>query len=363
MIRGVLRSLALLSGLSAGISPALAEGIAGADDPAFAAPFARALQGGADPTALDDLHAAAEAGNAAAIAVLPVVLQWLPPQGTLAERNRYYRRIAGRPLAEALPEAWPEAALWRDGETGAAEDLPDRAARLIAAGESARAAHLLSVWLNQTGGTVPLPPELSGADLPLWLNAMALATSYAFGEGEAARAPLLAALKADRAEAALAKDILADADWRMSVEATAELATTGTSQTAQDTARAYREAQVFRMSGPASAADATLIAATLTGHIEFTGVEGLCALRCPGSAPACGAAAIRALGLPLPAVPVAALPPAAILSEADFARSPRGADLFLTAARDRLAQLPDRAARIRAAAGTDACLAELLATP
>ena len=52
-----------------------AQTLPGADDPAFRAPFERALQAD-DPTALAEIHAAAEAGNLAALRALPAVLVW-----------------------------------------------------------------------------------------------------------------------------------------------------------------------------------------------------------------------------------------------------------------------------------------------
>ena len=57
-------------------TPAWAGPPAGIDDPAFRAPFDRALQVD-DPTALLELHAAAESGNTAALLALPAVGDWL----------------------------------------------------------------------------------------------------------------------------------------------------------------------------------------------------------------------------------------------------------------------------------------------
>ena len=74
MMRAVLLALFLATpGLT---SPGLAEPVPGTDDPAFRAPFDRALQGD-DPTALLELHAAAEAGNVAALLALPAASDWL----------------------------------------------------------------------------------------------------------------------------------------------------------------------------------------------------------------------------------------------------------------------------------------------
>lgn len=88
----------------------------GADDPAFRQPFERALQSDA-PQALRDLHAAAKAGNTAALLALPTGSGWL--RGTLPFADRKaLSHVNGVPLAEAVTAADPTAALWNMGDRG-----------------------------------------------------------------------------------------------------------------------------------------------------------------------------------------------------------------------------------------------------
>ncbi len=139
------------------VAPAVADPIQGLDDPAFRLPFDRALQGD-DPTALKDLHAAAEAGNQAAILALPMVSDWLRATLPFAERKPL-ARVNGLPLAQAFAAAGPVAALWAMGDLGPDTDvLLDRAFALYDAGEPDKATQLFMSWVNQTGGHHPLPP-------------------------------------------------------------------------------------------------------------------------------------------------------------------------------------------------------------
>ena len=154
-------------------TPTLAEPIPGLDDPTFRAPFERALQGD-DPTALLDLHAAAEAGNTAALLALPAVGDWLRATLPFSERKKLIR-INGLPLSEALDAADPVAALWAMGEPGTDMDaLLQRAFALYDAGEVDKATSLYMTWINQTGGYGPLPPDFFDHPAPPWATAQVL---------------------------------------------------------------------------------------------------------------------------------------------------------------------------------------------
>ena len=154
-------------------TPALADPIPGADDPAFRAPFERALQGD-DPTALTDLHAAAEAGNTAAVLALPAVSDWLRAKLPFSERKKL-GRVNGTPIAEAYAAADPTAALWALGEPGTDMNaLLNRAFGLYDAGEPDKATLLFSTWVNQTGGYETLPPGFFDRPVPPWLIAFVL---------------------------------------------------------------------------------------------------------------------------------------------------------------------------------------------
>ena len=154
-------------------TPTLAEPISGLDDPAFRAPFDRALQG-EDPIALKEMHQAAQAGNTAAVLALPVVSDWLRTTLPFSERKKL-ARVNDVPLAEAFAAADPTAALWALGDPGTDMDaLLQRAFGLYAADEPDKATFLFMTWVNQTGGYGDLPPGFFDHHVPPWAMAQLL---------------------------------------------------------------------------------------------------------------------------------------------------------------------------------------------
>lgn len=349
--------------------PALAEGVPGRDDPAFALPFARALQGD-DPTALADLHAAAEAGNAAALLALPSVLMWLPPTGTLAERNRF-RRVGGVPLAQAVSAADPVAAAWAAGDPGTdAGALLARAFALYAADEPDKATILFMAWLNGTGGFGDLPPGFWDQPVPPW--AMALLLRGRLDNPD--RSPPAAA------EALLADRIRADdpAAW-IALAAFAGLHVTGAPP--PDTARLAR---IFRAAGvPQDSAARRMLAAapvlrvrrgdplldpgtvaevvaTLRDDPALRPVLSFCAATCPATADACATAFVAGFGPPVGSI-TEAQPLVSLIATDAFFTTPRGRFLLMQSVQGLVGDAPARSVFVRAARAVDACLADAVA--
>lgn len=347
-------------------APAWAEPVAGLADPAFRLPFERALQGD-DPAALADLHAAAEAGNMAARMALPTVLIWMPPTGTLAERNRY-RRLGGVPLAEAVAAAHPVAALWAGGEAG--QDMAallSRALGLYAVGEDERATALFLNWLGPTGGHGDLPPGFFDQPVPPHIMAQVLRGRLANPD----RSP------AEATDALLADRVRADdpAAW-IALAGFAGLHATGTPP--PDTARLAR---IFRIAGvpqdvaarrmldaapvlraigfdllldPAMAAKVT---ATFRDDPSFQPVRSLCAAICPATADACATAHVAGFGHPAGRTP-GAQPFAALMPPEDFHATPRGRLVTLQWLGGLVGDAPERSAFVNAARAIDTCLAD-----
>ncbi|MGL5008762.1 MAG: hypothetical protein ACRC6I_02680, partial [Paracoccaceae bacterium] len=188
-------------------APLAAETIPGADDPAFRAPFERALQGD-DPTARDDIRAAAEAGNLAALRAMPTVMNWFPPAGKLAERNRY-RMINGQPLDPAVAAASPVAADWIGARAADYVNYPDRFTRLYTAGEVGKAADLYAAWVNHTNPAGPLPPGLADLPLPAYVFSLQISERLIYSDDPADDALIVQLLRDDRLEGWMAMANLA----------------------------------------------------------------------------------------------------------------------------------------------------------
>ena len=325
----MLRCLAALALLAA---PVQAEMLDGADDPAFRAALTTLLAKD-DPAAVATLRDLAETGNPAALVTLPFALIWVPPQGNLKEKNAR-RQVGGQPVQDAAAEAHGATALWNTGRAETADDLPDRAAGLLAVGEPERAALLLWNWVNMTGAFGDLPPQLLSDDMPAMLGALALTSRltnavYQDGSPMLEAGLLLTEMRAGRLAAWVAYVQLLESDPQIFRIIGNPIAGTGLSATDTETritdARAVRTVSLAFHGGetPTPAATAQRAREVLAGRAEFMPVTRLCQANCPDSLATCETAFLAYPGLIHPAF-TALQPFAAVLDPLDYAASDRG---------------------------------------
>jgi hypothetical protein len=341
--------------------PVQAQMLDGADDPAFKAALTTLLAKD-DPAAVAALRDLAEAGNAAALVSLPLALTWVPPQGNLKEKNAQ-RQVGGIKAQDAAAAAHGATALWNGGLVESADDLPDRAAGLLALGEPEKAALLLHAWLSQTGGQGDWPAELFSDDIPAMIGALALsgrltaAVYYGIsGPDEAAR--LLTLMREDRLAAWVAYVQLLETDPRIFDIIGSPLAGTGLSAAETEAriadARAVRAVWFAFDETPTPVDTAARAREVLASRAELLPLTRLCQAHCPDSIASCETA-----GLVYPGQPFGSFelwqPFTDVLDPLDFAASDRG-----LAALIRLRPGPPAADRTTAE-GVDACYAALLA--
>lgn len=348
-------------------SPALADPIAGLDDPAFRAPFDRALQGD-DPTALTDLHAAAEAGNQAALLALPAVNEWLRATLPFSERKKL-ARINSTPIAQAYAAADPTAALWALGDIGTDTDaLLARAFALYDAGEPDKATTLYMTWINQTGGYGPLPPDFFDHPAPPWATAHVLwgrLNDSTFAPPVEADALAVQRLKAEDPSAwlSLAGHAGLHRDTGQKPD-TARLAAifkaAGIPQ--EDAARRMQAAipvlRVMRYE-PVDPATATAATAAFLSEPEFQPLLTLCATACPQTKDQCTAAFVAGFGHPYGRA-TTAQPLTSLISTTDFFATPRGRLLLLRSTAGAIGDDPANSPALAAARQIDACLADAI---
>lgn len=344
--------------LSLAATSAPAQMLDGADDPAFQSAITLALNSD-DASAVAALRDLAESGNVAALVALPFALQWIPPQGNLAEKNAQ-RKVGGKPAHEAAAEAHDASALWNTGRVDVGTDLAARAVGLVALGEPEKAAWLLSSWVNQTGGSGDLPDTLFSTATPAWIGALALTFRIGLGPPSAADQALLAGLLAENNPAAwMALIFLTDRLGRDADRLGDPLDLAGID--AETASARGAEAQALIAVSPPSwretpvlAKAAALARDTLTGRAEFGPVAGLCRVHCRDSALTCEAAVLAYPGLPFGYFE-AAQPFVSILAPDHFYASDRGIAALIPLRTDPVAPA-DRAT----AESLDACYANLL---
>lgn len=345
-------------------TPVQSEMLPGADDPAFRASLTSLLAQD-DRAAVATLRDLAEAGNTAALVTLPFALQWVPPQGNLKEKNAQ-RRVAGVNAQDAAAKAHDGTALWNMGQFENAMDLPDRAAGLLALGEPEKSATLFYSWLNQTGGSGDLPPDILSDDLPAMLGGFALADRlrhavYFGGNPSEEATRLLSHMREDRLAAWVAYVHLLEASPEIFDIVGSPLAGTGLSaadsESRTEDARAVRTVWRAFVIGevPTPAATAVRAREVLQGRAELLPVSHLCQAHCPESLATCEAAVLAYPGLIHPAITVLR-PFADVLVPVEYAASDRGVFTLIRPRRDPAAAT-DRAT----AEGLDACYGALLA--
>lgn len=339
-----------------------AQTIAGADDPAFRAPFDRALQGD-DPTALAEVRAQAEAGNLAALRALPAMLVWLPPQGALADKA-LARTVNGASLDTALAAASPVAPAWDSGRrTYDPVRLHARIRTLFDAGEPGKASVLLSSWIDQYTSYSPIPLDLLDTPAPAYALGSLLAFQLLFHDDPADDARLATRLRGDRLEAWIAMATLVDIDatrapdLRRSARIAAIFTATGL---APDDPRLQDAAMIGDLirSTPSKApvTMAETVARLLRGRPEFLPVESFCNAACPQTAAACEVAWLQAFRHPFGARENA-VPETALISTEAFFATPRGAKALFPSDLDVLQRSGHLEQTLRHLAKTDSCLA------
>jgi len=350
-------------------SPTLAEPVPGADAPAFRDPFDRALQGD-DPTALQEIHAAAEAGNTAALLALPAVSDWLRATLPFSERKKL-GRINGIPIAAAYADATPTAALWALGDPGTdAKALLQRAFALYDVGEPDKASGLFSIWVNQTGGYTDLPPDFFDHPVPPWLMSFVLRgrlIDSGYGTLEEGQAMVIDRLKADDPAAWIALAAFADRPPATNLKAhldrlQAMIAEAGLPQGEAET-RMAAGLPVLRAINrhdpilPATTAEAA--AAIFRNEPEFQPLLTVCAIACPQTRDQCTTAFVAAFGHPFGRA-TTAQPPTSLISTKDFFATPRGRLLLLRSTQGQLGDDPATSPALSAARAVDACLADAI---
>lgn len=347
-------------------APALADPIPGADNPAFREPFTRALQGD-DPTALTDLHAAAEAGNTAALLALPAVSDWLRATLPFSTRKTL-GRLNGTPLAEAFAAADPTAALWALGDPGTDMDaLLQRAFALYDAGEPDKATSLYMAWINQTGGFGALPPDFFDHPAPPWATAHVLwgrLNDTTFAPQVETDALVVERLKANDPAAFIALAGFAGLHRSDAPPPdTARLAAIFASASIpQDEAARRMEAavpvlRVMRYEPVTDLAAAEAATALLRPEPEFQPLLTLCASICPQTKDQCAAAFVAGFGHPYGRA-TTAQPLTSLIATEDFFASPRGRLILLRSTAGALGDRPATSPALAAARAIDACLAD-----
>jgi hypothetical protein len=346
-------------------APALAEPISGLDDPAFRAPFERALQGD-DPKSLTEIHAAAEAGNQAALLALPAVSDWLRATLPFSER-KLLGRVNGTPVAEAIAAADPVAALWAMGDYGNDMDtLLARAFALYDAGEADKATSLFMTWVNQTGGYDDLPPGFFDHPVPLWAMGLVLrgrlidngVTPPAEGD----------ALVADRLRAddpagwyALAGFVGLHRDDAEMPDTARLAAIFRAAGIPQDVAIRKMQAVVPMLKvmryEPVDPETARAATAAFSAEPEFQPLLAFCSATCPDTPDQCAAAFVAGFGHPFGRTTFSQ-PYVSVIPTADFFATPRGRMVFLHSTIGRLGDDPASSPPLAAARKVDACLAD-----
>lgn len=349
---------------SAGADP-----IQGLDDPAFRAPFDRALQGD-DPTALAEIHAAAESGNRAAILALPVVSDWLRATLPFSERKAL-ARVNGTAMAEAFAAADPVAALWAMGETGTDIDsILDRAFALYDAGEPDKATQLFMTWVNQTGGYHPQPDGFFDHPTPPWAMAYVLwgrLQDTVFATESETDAVIVARIAADdpavwialAAYSGLHRNDPSQADpARLArIFAAAGIPQDEATRRMQDALPILRA--IHRVEPILTTDDATAAAAAFRDEPGFQPLLTLCATECPATQDQCAAAYVAGFGHPYGRATLTQ-PLISLISTADFFASPRGRLILLRSAASQVAGDPAQSPTLAAARKLDACIADAI---
>lgn len=340
-----------------------AQTLDGADDPAFQSALTTLLSTN-DPEAVTALRNLAEAGNPAALVTLPFALDWVPPTGSLKEKNAM-RMVGGVKAQTAAAEAHGATALWNGGQGSAPDDLVPRVTGLIAVDEDSKAASLLSIWVNQTGALGEFPAVLLAPETPAWIGGLALSMRLVAGIVQDGPAPddidlLRSLLLQDQITGWVALASLTKTFPEMQVVVVNPIVQGVLSEDfvkarLADANAILAVSPLAPREVPVPAATATLALTALANRAELLPVSQLCQAHCPDSQAACQAAFLVYPGLPFGAFQVAQ-PFADVLDPAVFFASDRGLATLVPMRSD-----PAAAADRAAAETLDACYAGVLA--
>ncbi len=306
---------------------ALAQPLAGADDPAFTEAFSRLLRTN-DPASITALRDLAAEGNLAALVALPVAEIWVPPQGSFAAR-RALRQIGGQAIEDLAANADPSASLWHGGTINTdLRAVLDRGLGLYRLGEARKADVLVAAAFNHDPD-MALPPDF--ADLPVDPRLLSSILELQLYHHD----PSLSAL-----QDAIDRDQIGG--W-MTLAEIGRRDLLGHGKAVVDEIKLPNDAGTRIADGlrsrdlmaqhppPVPAPTVASAMETLMPSPQFAPVRDYCAARCPDTTLKCEAAFVTLLGHPDEAM-AAATPLHSVLAEAEFFASPRGAQVLLGSA-------------------------------
>lgn len=345
--------------------PAVAEPLAGADDPGFQSLMIR-LVAADDRAAIAALHDLA-ATNTAALVALPVAQSWFPMADLQRDRIAL-RQIGGKWAADLAAAAFKPADLWQGGAISPVmRDQLDRALWLYELGETGKADALLEAWFNHMPDTAALPEGFADLPAAAWLKGMILEQHIARGDRKAV--PVLQYwLDQDRIEGWMVLAAFGDHYEGQAGQPILSGLRLGpnTGARLQDGQRARALLWHEQPPPPLPPETMAMVLQDLMPRPQFAPVRAYCQARCPGTTSACAAAFVTIFGQPYHAT-AQATPLQAVMGTAEFFASPRGEQVLLGPAMVHRLGL-DRPGGYRgavadspawlAAKSLDACLAE-----
>ena len=307
--------------------PALAEPLAGSDDPHFHSLMTRLLASD-DPTAIVALHDLANTSPVALIA-LPIAESWFPIAVLRGDRIAL-RQIGSKWVEDLAEAAFPPAALWQAGAISPEMDTQlDRALGLYDLGETAKADALLEQWFVHMPDTAALPKGFTDLPAAAWLKAMILEQHVARGDRKAL--PVLQYwLDQDRIEGWMVLEAVGDYyDGQAGQPMISGLKLgANTAERLKDGRRARKLLWQEDPPPPLPPETLAMVMHDLMPHPQFAPVRAYCTAHCPGSTPACEAAFVSTLGQPYHTV-APQTPFESVMGPADFFASPRGEQVLL----------------------------------
>jgi hypothetical protein len=364
-MRIFLVALLLATSASADILP-------GTSDPAFSEPFQRLLQGD-DPDAVRALHAAAEAGNPAAVLAMPFALSWTRSVEMTDGSDALFQINGTHVIPAAMAQDPVAASWWQDPADATPASYLDRAHAMFLAGERAKGTALLQAWFNQTGALEPPPAWMFDYPVDAWAVAIILQYRLQDISGGVpqpeAEAGVIARLQANDPAAwmALAGYAALDRDDQAPLPDTVVQRIDGMLVAAGITPADGRPRMIEMAAqlralhlAPDSALDpdtAALAVKTLKATPDFLPVETVCTATCPETTEACMTAYIAAFGHPTNGT-VMGQPFITLIPPEAFFATPRGRIELARSVRPTLGDAPATSLALTTARQIDACFAD-----
>ena len=355
-------------------TPAFADRLPGIDDPAFRKPFEQLLLGN-DLHALHDLHAAAEAGNTAALLAVPFAINWFLPDRRKTDLNFLFK-INGVRTLDAASAADPVAAIvWQRNMKARPSEWLDWSLKLYQAKETTTASNMLAIWLNQTGALGPLPDWLLDQPVPPRLLADILQFRLQDISGAVASADaeafIIERLRADDPAAWMAMAGYARMDHADTVplpdltqaRIAGILAAVGVTpeegQRRMEAVVPLLLALKLPFGDVLNEETAAAVVQQLKGTPEFLPVEKLCNTACGTTSTACMTAFMAGFGYHR-ALTANTHPFVSLIEPAEFYATPRGQSETLRATFFQMGQFPTASPPYLAVREIDACLADAI---